>query len=187
MAYNDMQSSVYWGGFRTGPLGPEDAVDWNEGVDSKGTPLHIKHHSHSAKFARLNGDGSEIQAMDESWDKWRRKNWQVHEAPRDMVAEMHKQIMTMHGVTKAPAPIDAAFIDWSDDPFGGAVHFWNPGYKSWEIMPEMVKPNKDFPCLIVGEAWSENQTWAEGSLQTSEIALQSHFGLLPPNWIKNDK
>jgi hypothetical protein len=100
-----------------------------------------------------------------------------------MVEEMHKQIMEMHGVTDAPAPIDAAFKNWGDDPYGAAIHFWNSGYKSWEVMPAITKPVKDFPCFICGEAWSENQTWAEGSLQTSEIVLQKHFVLSEPDWV----
>ena len=91
--------------------------------------------------------------------------------------------MEMHGVTDAPGPIDAVFKNWDDDPYGAAVHFWNSGYKSWEVMPAITKPVKEFPCFICGEAWSENQTWAEGSLQTAEIVLQKHFGLSEPDWI----
>ncbi len=200
MAYNDMESSIYWGGFRTAPLGPWEAVaDDNSTTGQTGDarhsnklsksdgPVHIKRHTHSTKFERtMPADpvSDMVTAnIEDKWDAMRRKNWQIHEAPNAMVMEMHHQIMKMHGITSAPEPVDAAFIDWADDPFGGAVHFWNSGYKSWEIMPRMVKPVSDFPCYVIGEAWSENQTWAEGSLQTSEILLQNHFGLTPPNWI----
>jgi hypothetical protein len=50
-------------------------------------------------------------------------------------------------------------------------------------MPEITKPVDNFPCFICGEAWSENQGWAEGSLQTAEIVLQQHFGLSEPEWV----
>ena len=192
MAYNDMESSVYWGGFRTNPLGPEDAADWQEAADEHGAPLHIKYHSNAPKFERTNNKpNTHTHVLPDgkapTWNELRRNNWEIHEAPSDMVKEMHKQIMQMHGIKHAPEPIDAAFIDWADDPFGGAVHFWNTGYKSWEIMQEMTKPVSDFPCYICGEAWSENQTWVEGSLQTSEIVLQKHFKLSPPKWMKDGK
>jgi len=74
-------------------------------------------------------------------------------------------------------------MDWSVDPFGGGVHFWNRGYKSWEVLHQMTQPVADFPCYVCGEAYSTNQTWVEGALQTAEIVLQSHFGLSKPSWI----
>ena len=77
-------------------------------------------------------------------------------------------------------------MDWSDDPYGGAVHFWNSGYKSWEVLEAIIKPVEDFPCYICGEAYSTNQTWAEGALQTAEIVLQKHFKLVKPAWLSNE-
>jgi hypothetical protein len=112
-----------------------------------------------------------------------RKNWDDHRAPHQMVMEMHRQIAQMHDVQDAPAPVDAAYMDWSIDPFGGGVHFWNRGYKSWEVLEQMTKPVADFPCYVCGEAWSTNQTWVEGALQTAEIVLQKHFGLAKPDWV----
>jgi hypothetical protein len=111
------------------------------------------------------------------------RNWADNKAPREMVAEMHRQLVLMHNIDYAPQPIDAAYMDWSNDPYGGGVHFWNIGYKSWEILERMTKPVHDFPCFICGEAWSTNQTWAEGALQTAEIVLQKHFHLPPPSWV----
>jgi monoamine oxidase len=117
------------------------------------------------------------------FDKRLRQNWDDHKAPYEMVAEMHRQLMRMHGVQYAPKPMDAAFMDWTVDPYGAGVHFWNRGYKSWEILDEMTQPEPDFPCYICGEAYSTVQTWAEGALQTAEIVLQKHLGLPAPGWI----
>lgn len=61
--------------------------------------------------------------------------------------------------------------------------WWNRGYKSWEILEQMTQPVKDFPCYICGEAYSTNQTWVEGALQTAEIVLQKHLGLAKPGWV----
>jgi monoamine oxidase len=111
------------------------------------------------------------------------ENWENHPAPHEMVMEMHRQLKQMHNIQYAPKPYDAAFMDWSVDPYGGGVHFWNRGYKSWEILEQMTQPVGDFPCYICGEAYSTNQTWVEGALQTAEIVLQKHFGLAKPSWI----
>jgi len=180
MAYNDEESTTFWSGFRTAPLGPND----NKEKNAVEHPKHLLPFKNAEMFPRKNkADGKPGPATKDPWLALKRKNWDHHPAPKRMVEEMHRQIMEMHGVTDAPAPIDAAFKNWGDDPYGAAVHFWNSGYKSWEVMPAMTKPVKDFPCFICGEAWSENQTWAEGSLQTSEIVLQKHFGLSEPDWI----
>jgi monoamine oxidase len=183
MAYNDMESTTFWSGFRTSPLGPDDNREWSGSAH----PAHTMLHKNAVLFSRKNKPGLKAAAAGpkDPWLALKRKNWDNHPAPKRMVDEMHKQIMEMHGVTDAPAPIDAAFKNWGDDPYGAAVHFWNSGYKSWEVMPAITKPVKDFPCFICGEAWSENQTWVEGSLQTSEIVLQKHFGLSEPDWVKN--
>jgi monoamine oxidase len=74
-------------------------------------------------------------------------------------------------------------MDWSIDPYGGGVHFWNRGYKSWEVLHRITQPVHDFPCYICGEAYSTNQTWVEGALQTAEIVLQKHLGLPEPAWV----
>jgi hypothetical protein len=70
-----------------------------------------------------------------------------------------------------------------NEPYGGAVHFWNPGYKSWEVLEQMTQPIPDLKAFVVGEAYSTNQTWVEGALQTSEIFLQHRLGLAMPDWV----
>lgn len=97
--------------------------------------------------------------------------------------EMHRQVKRMHNIQYAPKPVAAAYMDWSIDPYGGGVHFWNRGFESWKYLYDVVKPVEDFPCYICGEAYSTNQTWVEGALQTAEIVLQEHFGLPAPSWI----
>jgi hypothetical protein len=187
MAYNDEESSTFWSGFRTMPLGPNNDLETyrNNSISYKSKhPSHLMMHENAGVFKRTVKASGKAANPKDPWLALKRKNWDDHPAPERMVLEMHKQIMEMHGVTDAPLPVDAALKNWGDDPYGAAVHFWNSGYKSWEVMPAITKPVNDFPCFICGEAWSENQTWAEGSLQTAEIILQKHFGLSEPEWLK---
>jgi hypothetical protein len=35
---------------------------------------------------------------------------------------------------------------------------------------------------VCGEAYSRNQGWVEGALETTELMLQEHFDLKRPTW-----
>ena len=170
MAYNDQASTSFWGGFQLGPLGPGD------------TGLAMRE---SMLFQPQRSEEQEQEPDDEVAQR-RRKNWNAHKAPHEMVMEMHRQLMEMHGVTdapKTPKPIDAAFMDWMNAPFGGAVHFWNPGHESSKVHRDMTQPRDDLNVFIVGEAYSTAQTWVEGAFQTSEIFLQERLGMQVPDWL----
>ena len=166
MVYNDAQSSDFWGGLRHMPLGPGDTATAN---------------SHKV-FKRKTMPFSDVKNEEVNpWDDRLRKNWERREAPHDMVHEMHRQLKILHGVEDAPEPFEAAFMDWGDDPYGGAVHFWNPGYKSVDVVKGLINPVKGFPCYICGEAYSTNQTWVEGAFQTAELVLRE-FNIPMPSW-----
>lgn len=102
-------------------------------------------------------------------------NWSALSATTHLWREAHRQLMVMHGVDSAPEPTDFAYMDWSRDPFGGGVHFWNPGYKSDDLRDKMIQPEPDFPCYVCGEAYSTKQSWVEGALQTAELVLAKFF------------
>jgi hypothetical protein len=157
MAYNDQSAVEFWGGL-------------------KETGRHSKRTMRRSR-PPCNGTGAT------SFTDYLRKNWCDHEAPQAMVAEMHRQLKAMHGQDYAPEPIDAAFMDWTKDPFGGGVHFWNIGHQSWDVLERMVNPVPGFPCYVCGEAWSTSQTWVEGALETAEIVLQKHLKLPEPKWV----
>ncbi len=172
MVYNDAKSSDFWGGLRHIPLGPGDA----ESIFS------------SRKFKRqVMPYAEEIEAAQAQQNPWEEKlkyNWKISEAPAEMVEEMHRQLCVMHEVDIAdvPRPIEAAFKDWADDPYGGAVHFWNPGYNSTKTMNAIIQPVDSVPCYICGEAYSQTQTWVEGAFETAELVL-SKFGIADPKWL----
>ena len=166
MAYNDALSADFWGGLRDIPLAPGD----------------IKTESIHGKFRRKKMPFALSSVKQNEWDKRLQGNWKICEAPHVMVAEMHRQLKIMHGVTDAPEPLEAAFMDWGDDPYGGAVHFWNPGYKSTDILHKMIQPVENFPCYVCGEAYSTGQTWVEGAFQTAELVLRK-FDIPDPKWL----
>lgn len=165
MAYNDESSTSFWGGYQTGPEGPRNAKQLGHGPE-----FFESEHKHWAT------PKDHIAAR-------RHKNWMDHKAPKEMVLEMHRQLMEMHQVSDVPEPVDAAYMDWMNAPFGGAVHFWNPGYKSWELVDKIPQPVDGLKAFIVGEAYSTVQTWVEGALQTSDKAL-AKLGMDTPDWQK---
>ncbi|MEM7188615.1 MAG: FAD-dependent oxidoreductase [Pseudomonadota bacterium] len=160
MAYNDQSSAGFWGGYETLLDRGQDGNMFEGQAEAAADEIEL-----------------------ESSLRYRRLNWRARRAPRDMLREMHHQLMEMHGVTDAPAPINAAFMDWSDPPYRGAVHFWNPGFRSWDYSRRIIRPVGDVPAFIIGEAFSTDQTWVEGALQTSEVFLQEHLGIKPPDWL----
>ncbi|HEY1691842.1 MAG TPA: FAD-dependent oxidoreductase [Polyangiaceae bacterium] len=169
MAYDDLSNVLFWGGLR--------------GFTSYARRV-------GASLGAGAGAGGPMRALKMFADRLAPNaspgddNWRINRAPETMVAEMHREIVEMHGVKYAPEPYAAAYHDWSDDPYGGGVHFWNVGYDSTAVMDRMTQPRPDFPCYVCGEAYSQGQTWAEGALQTAEIVLQQRFGLAPPPWVK---
>jgi monoamine oxidase len=135
-------------------------------------------------FALANSiEGCRLQPQAEDDDARLRDNWNSHSAPTEMVAEMHRQLLTLHNVRSAPEPVQAVYVDWSDDPFGAGVHIWNRGAQSWRVLEDMTQPVPDFPCYICGEAYSTVQTWVEGALQSAEIVLQKRLHLTSPAWL----
>ena len=113
------------------------------------------------------------------------RDWPTYRARATgaLVDEAHRQLTAIHGLVDLPRPYDAAFMDWSSDPYGGAGSFWLPGARSWELIPQVAQPVAGVPVYICGEAYSSNQGWVEGALETAELILQRHLRLAPPVWL----
>lgn len=108
------------------------------------------------------------------------------EVTRQMVEAAQAQVRQVHGLDFVPRPYAAAYHDWSDDPYGGGWHAWKAGFKFWEIMPKIRQPVVGEDVYVCGEAYSINQGWVEGALQTAELMLEEHFGLDRPKWLPKD-
>jgi hypothetical protein len=105
-------------------------------------------------------------------------DWSRYRAPRRMVAEVARQLVTVHGLSYTPDVRNAAFRDWGDDPFGGGWNTWNIGVKSWDVIRQMGKPLNGRALYICGEAYSDAQGWVEGALRTADTVLEN-FGIRP--------
>jgi monoamine oxidase len=111
---------------------------------------------------------------------------QHHPATTSMVNMAHLLLQEIHGMRTIPAPYTALFHDWSEDPFGAGWHAWKAGVDYRETMKRIRRPVDDWPVYVCGEAYSVNQGWVEGALQTAELMLQEHFGLSRPGWLSGD-
>jgi hypothetical protein len=109
MAYDDLSNVLFWGGLR----GYTSMVRRQA---APGAKLHRAMKIFQDHLAPQHSPGDD--------------NWRINRAPHSMVAEMHRELVDMHGVKYAPDPYAAAYHDWSDDPYGGGVHFWNVGLDS---------------------------------------------------------
>jgi monoamine oxidase len=144
MIYSTATSAAFWGGF-----GPNNAQ----------TELST-------------ADACRVRSNTQDDNARLRENWGAYRAPAELVVEMHRQILALHGVQSAPEPLEAVSVNWSDDPFGGLCHLWNPGVRSWQATHEMTQPIDDLPCYVCGEAYSTMQTWVEGALSTADLVHQ---------------
>ena len=100
-----------------------------------------------------------------------------------MVDAAQAQVRELHGVKFVPEPYSAVYHDWSEDPYGAGWHAWKAGYRFWDLMPKVRQPVSGEDVFICGEAYSINQGWVEGALQTADLVLQEHFGMKPPEWL----
>jgi monoamine oxidase len=98
-------------------------------------------------------------------------------APFSMVAEVQRQLAAIHGLPFIPDVVDASFMDWGDDPFGGGWNSWNIGVESWKVKEKILNPVKGAPVYICGEAYSDAQGWVEGALQTADMMLKEYFDI----------
>jgi monoamine oxidase len=125
-------------------------------------------------------EGLEVAAPDDPFvgdcDNQTNPEWCQYRPSKGMVAEVARQLATIHGLSYTPAVRNAAFRDWGDDPFGGGWNSWNIGVESWDVKTKIVKPDDARPLYICGEAYSDAQGWVEGALQTADMMLEK-FGI----------
>jgi Flavin containing amine oxidoreductase len=112
--------------------------------------------------------------------------WTMHPAPARMVQEAHRQLLLIHGVSDRPdipQPYAAAYRDWGEDPYGGGANYWHLHVDSQHVSEAILQPKPPVPVYICGEAYSHNQGWVEGALETADALLERHFSLPRPPWL----
>ncbi len=105
-------------------------------------------------------------------------------ATEQMVEVANKQVAAVHALPELPMPYSAVYHTWNEDPYGGGWHEWKAAYRLDEVMCRMRKPVADLDIHVVGEAYSFDQGWVEGALDTAESTLEDFFGLERPSWLK---
>ena len=109
---------------------------------------------------------------------------QNQSASHQLVTEMQRQLRELHGLnhngehSDAIDPYVAVFQDWTEEPFGGGWHFWKIGTDARKVMRLMRRPIKNIPLHVCGEAWSQQQGWVEGALETTDEMLDAEFQLI---------
>ncbi|AQP98352.1 amine oxidoreductase [Pseudoalteromonas aliena] len=101
-----------------------------------------------------------------------------------MVEAAHRQIEALHEQKELAMPYSAIYQDWGDAPYGGGWHEWKANYRLDEIMCRMRHPVEKEKIYIIGEAYSYEQGWVEGALNTAESTLEEFFDLPTPCWLK---
>jgi hypothetical protein len=104
-------------------------------------------------------------------------HWAAQAPSADMVGEIQRQLVEAHGMT-IPEPYSAAWMDWSNDPYGGAFNTWNVGVRPDQVAAAILQPDESVPLYVCGEAYSHDQGWVEGALDTAEQVVES-LGVQP--------
>jgi monoamine oxidase len=107
-------------------------------------------------------------------------HWAAQAPSADMVAEVQRQLALFHGMA-VPEPYSAAWMDWSGDPYGGAYNSWNVGVRPDQVAAQILQPDATQPLYVCGEAYSFDQGWVEGALDTAEQVVEK-LGVDPPTF-----
>jgi monoamine oxidase len=106
-------------------------------------------------------------------------HWLAQAPSALMVEQAQTQLGELHGLT-VPDPYSAAWRDWSEDPFGGAFYTWNVGVDADAVAESILQPDLSLPLFVCGEAYSHDQGWVEGALDTAEQVVE-RLGVQPPS------
>lgn len=109
----------------------------------------------------------------------------AYQITEDMVEAANRQVAEVHDQKQIPEPYSAVYHDWAQAPYGGGWHEWKANYRIDEIMCRMRHPVEKESIYIMGSAYSYDQGWVEGALNTAESTLEEFFGLPRPKWLKD--
>jgi monoamine oxidase len=85
---------------------------------------------------------------------------------RENLAAIHPEVPDI------PPPVGSALKYWGADPREVAWHFWRAGVVSDEIMAVAPQPEPSLPIYLANEAFSQQQSWAEGALEAADAVVR---------------
>jgi len=107
-----------------------------------------------------------------------------------MVNKIHRQLSDLHELRpeEIPKPVVGVFMNRDWEPYSGGWHTWEVSVRSWLVTKRMIQPFADtYPDIyICGEAYSVEQGWIEGALNTAERVLFQKLNLPQPKWFAGD-
>jgi monoamine oxidase len=101
-------------------------------------------------------------------------NWAAQAVSADIIGTLQIQLAELHDIDPKvlPEPYAAAWMDWSEDPYGGAFNTWNVGVDAVSVAQAILQPDPGSPVYICGEAYSlVDQGWVEGALETANSVM----------------
>lgn len=99
----------------------------------------------------------------------------VFPASQAVVAEIRDQIGRLFGVTNIPEPVFTSYRLWNgEDDFEHAYHQWQLNVNDKEVITYLSNPLPGF--YMCNEAISDMQGWVNGSLRSSNLALEKISG-----------
>ena len=78
---------------------------------------------------------------------------------------------------ESPKPTRIIKKIWEETSSRCAYHSWQAGADVEKVSSEFLKPFADAEIYFCGEAFSTQQSWIEGALESADRMLKKHFGL----------
>jgi monoamine oxidase len=101
--------------------------------------------------------------------------------PAGMQARLNELLHTIHPMAPViPDALGSAFVHWGSDPRETAWTFWRDGFRSDDVIPLAVQPDRSVPIYVAGESFSRSQGWAEGALETAAAVVDRVLADVPP-------
>jgi monoamine oxidase len=96
-------------------------------------------------------------------------------APTRLVLKVQQQLAELHGIefSDIPHPLVAIYMDWNGerDGAGDGWHVWYPHKDARDVVGQFMEIGRSHGIFVCGEAYSREQGWIEGALQSAQQVL----------------
>lgn len=93
-------------------------------------------------------------------------------ATETVVQEAIRELQLVFNIQEIPQPVLTSYRSWDGTgKYGYGVYAWKEGVDNAPIVEQVAKPIKDKALYMCNEGWSTCQGWVEGSLMSTENAV----------------